>query len=347
MHSTITFSNEAYFALNNFLKTANYSSVFVLTDSNTRKFCLPVFAKKVSFSFKILEIPTGENHKNIETAIGLWQELTNNGADRKSLLINLGGGVITDIGGFVAATFKRGIDFVNIPTSLLAMVDAAIGGKTGIDLGVLKNQVGLFAPAKEVLIDADYLESLSYRELRSGMAEVIKYGLSYDRSIWVKVSKNKHFTISDISSLIAKSASLKNSIVKQDPKEEHLRKVLNFGHTLGHAVESYFLNHAEHENLTHGEAIAIGMILESFLSISVCGLSISTCDEIKNYLLSVYDKVSINSEEIPAILDYLKHDKKNIGSKVLFVLIPEIGKYAINQEVTQQAILDAFAYYDN
>ena len=255
----VHFGNKGYVELNKLVASKSYSSIFILVDENTHEHCYSKFIPKLETTcpIEIIEIESGEIHKNLDTCTGVWNVLTELNADRRSLVITLGGGVITDLGGFVASTYKRGIDFVNIPTTLLSMVDASVGGKTGVDLGVLKNQIGLFANPEMVLVDTDYLPTVTPREIRSGIAEIIKYGLTYDVSLYQTIKENPNLNIAD---LIHRSIEIKNEVVLKDPKEQNLRKILNFGHTIGHAIESYFLESEFKENLTHGEAIAIGMV---------------------------------------------------------------------------------------
>src|SRR5690606_29396368 len=211
-------------------------------------------AGHLDFEFEILEIDAGETHKNIDTCMGVWEALSELEADRKSLLINLGGGVVTDLGGFVACTFKRGIDYVNIPTSLLSMVDASIGGKTGVDLGLLKNQIGVISNPELVLIDVTFLETLPTNQLRSGFAEMLKHGLIQDINYWNQLIALSELYTDDLEQLIYESVIIKKQVVEQDPNEDGLRKTLNFGHTLGHAIESYSLDDKDLKPLLHGEA---------------------------------------------------------------------------------------------
>ncbi|MCL4152909.1 UNVERIFIED_CONTAM: hypothetical protein GTU68_035655, partial [Idotea baltica] len=216
------------------------------------------------YEYEIIEIESGEINKTIETCVGVWEALSELGADRKSILINLGGGVLTDLGGFVASTFKRGIAFINVPTTLLSMVDASVGGKTGVDLGSLKNQVGVINQPVMVLVIPDFLDTLEERQLESGFAEMLKHGLIKDRQYWDDLKMVS--TLSEMKDHILKSVEIKNEVVLIDPTEQGLRKILNYGHTLGHAIESYFLASQEKSTLLHGEAIAIGMITEGYLS---------------------------------------------------------------------------------
>lgn len=333
--------------MNAYLLKNKPTKIFILVDENTYEFCYPTFIQNLetNASIELIEIEAGETHKNIETCISLWNILTELGADRKSLLINLGGGVITDMGGFVASTFKRGIKFINIPTTLLSMVDASAGGKTGVDLGVLKNQIGLFANPEMVLIDSAFLTTVSAREIRSGMAEIIKYGLTYDVKVW---EDSKHFTglnMQEIDRLIHRSISIKNEVVLEDPKENGLRKMLNFGHTLGHAIESYFLESADKENLTHGEAIAIGMITETYISYKQFGFPFDDLSEIKEKICAIFDKVVIQKQDYAPILSLLKHDKKNTNGNVNFVLLSNLEKVEYDCHVPENLIIESLDYY--
>ncbi|MEQ3662819.1 MAG: 3-dehydroquinate synthase family protein, partial [Flavobacterium sp.] len=264
----ILFGNLGYEFLSETIKPQLYSKVFIIVDENTSNQCLPYFLANFAteVALEIIELEAGESHKNIETCLGIWNSLTELEGDRKSIIVNLGGGVITDIGGFIACTFKRGIDFINVPTTLLSMVDASIGGKNGVDLGNLKNQIGIIREPKAVLIDTHFLTTLSAREMRSGLAEMLKHGLIYDKVYWNKFKNLNSLNTDDLNILIHESIQIKNKIVSEDLTENGIRKSLNFGHTLGHAIESYFLENPNKESLLHGEAIAIGMILESYIS---------------------------------------------------------------------------------
>ncbi len=342
----VHFNENGYVALTKLLTDKKYSSIFILVDENTATHCYPIFLDKLhsTFDFQLIEIPSGEIHKNLETCVSVWNKITEFGADRKSLLVTLGGGVITDLGGFVASCFKRGIDFVNIPTTLLSMVDASVGGKTGVDLGVLKNQIGLFANPQMVIVDDTYLKTLPPREITSGMAEIIKYGLTYDMKLFnqIKETKNQH-----INQLIHRSIEIKNEVVLQDPKEKHLRKILNFGHTLGHAIESFYLESSTKETLTHGEAIAIGMICESYLSSKLLNFSSSKVAEVKDVILSIYPKITLDKNDFPAIMDLLKHDKKNVSGNVNFVLLFDFEDYKIDCKVSDELIIESLEYYNS
>ena len=340
----VHFEENGYLELNKLIASKPYSSIFILVDENTHECCYGKFIPKLTAHcpIEIIEIESGEINKNLETCAGVWNVLTELNADRKSLFITLGGGVITDLGGFVAATFKRGIDFVNIPTTLLSMVDASVGGKTGVDLGVLKNQIGLFVNPEMVLVDFNYLETVTPREIRSGTAEIIKYGLTYDVSLYKRIKNSGNLDITD---LIHRSIEIKNEVVLEDPKEQYLRKILNFGHTIGHAIESYFLETPTKKNLTHGEAIAIGMVAECFISSELLGFPKKELESIKKLVVNIYGKVEILEEDLNGVLEYLKHDKKNVGGQVNFVLLVDLEQTKIDCKVSTELIIDSIKFY--
>jgi 3-dehydroquinate synthase len=342
----IHFQVDSYLKLNTLLSENKYSSLFILVDENTLTHCYPIFASllEADIRIEVIEIESGEEYKNLETCAGVWNALSELNADRKSLIITLGGGVITDLGGFVASTFKRGIDFVNIPTTLLSMVDASVGGKTGVDLGVLKNQIGLFSNPKMVIVDTAYLNTLAQREMHSGLAEIIKYGLTYDVKLLQEVSQIKNLSIND---LTHRSIEIKNEVVLQDPKENGLRKILNFGHTIGHAIESYFLENPNKEKLTHGEAIAIGMICECYLSSKLLDFTIDKVEKSKELIMSIFDKVIILPTDFAAILDFLKHDKKNVNGQVNFVLLNDYEDCQLDCKVSNELIIESIEYYNS
>lgn len=344
---TIEFTEKKYYIINEFIDSISYSSVFILVDENTEQNCLPILLDNLitKLPIEIISIEAGEENKNIQTCSGVWEALSELGADRKSLLINLGGGVITDLGGFVASTFKRGIDFINIPTTLLSMVDASVGGKTGVDLGALKNQVGLIINPQMVLVDTHYLKTLPKDEYRSGYAEMLKHGLIQDNTYWEILADYKQISTEGIIEHIHNSVAIKNKIVLEDPLEDGLRKILNYGHTLGHAIESYCLTTENKNKLLHGEAIAIGMILEARIASQLTGLSHKECDEIKQVFNSIYPKVNFNEHEIKEILALLKFDKKNSHGIIKFALIESIGKAVIDIEVPNELLEASFNYY--
>ncbi|WP_291961966.1 3-dehydroquinate synthase [Maribacter sp.] len=341
----VHFNEEAFKALNTHLANKKYSIVFILVDENTHELCLPNFMAEINgeYQFEIIEIESGEINKNIETCVGVWEALSELGADRKSVLINLGGGVLTDMGGFIASTFKRGIDFINVPTTLLSMVDASVGGKTGIDLGALKNQVGVINQPAMVLVVPDFLDTLENRQIISGFAEMLKHGLIKDKTYWEALKEAQ--SLEHMKSHILTSIQIKNEVVLKDPTEQNIRKILNYGHTLGHAIESYFLENASKEMLLHGEAIAVGMILEGYLSHKLLGLSEQSLEDIKSTFLNKYDKVEFIDTDIENILKLMKYDKKNSHGKVNFVLLKNIGEPVVDVEIPIELFTDAFAYY--
>ncbi|MBD3583035.1 3-dehydroquinate synthase [Flavobacterium selenitireducens] len=343
----IVFSEEGYSALSNVLAQNRYSKIFILTDTNSNASCLPHFLGRLETQseLEILEIEPGEAHKSIATCVSLWNVLTEYGADRKCVIINLGGGVITDLGGFVAATYKRGVDFIHVPTTLLAMVDASVGGKNGVDLGSLKNQVGTITTPRLLLVDTHFLSTLPQNQMRSGLAEMLKHGLIYDKPYWEKFLDLSQIDFADFDALVYRSIEIKNEIVTRDPTEKGMRKALNFGHTLGHAIESHFLESEHKTTLLHGEAISAGMILEAFLSMETGLLSESEYVEIKTAISDVFGLVEFEPDDLDAILELLKHDKKNEYGNILFALIDGIGSAKIDQQVQNTLILKAFDAY--
>ena len=342
----ILFGAGAYEKLREQLDTAAYSKVFVCVDENTRAHCLPHFSEHSGLrAFELISIQSGEEHKNLATCTALWQKLTEAGADRRSVLLNLGGGMLTDVGGFAATTFKRGMDFIHLPTTLLNMVDASIGGKTGINLGTLKNQIGLFSNPKMVLIDSCYLQTLPPREYRSGLAEVIKYGLSLDEKVYRALQDYPDFSEGERDCLIQRCAALKADVVCRDFRETGLRKALNVGHTLGHAIEAFFLQHPQAEKLLHGEAVAVGLIAEAQLSRQLNYLNTGELAALKRFILSLYPKVRFEESDFQQIRDCVKHDKKNVGHSLHFSLIRGIGKCAWDVAVSEEAIDEALRYY--
>ena len=344
---SIYFNENGYEALNNYLREKKYSTVFIIVDSNTNEHCLPRLLSNLEteLTIEIIEFDAGESFKNIETCVSIWNVLTELGADRKSIVLNLGGGVVSDLGGFVASTFKRGIDFIHIPTTLLSMVDASVGGKNGVDLGNLKNQIGVINVPIMVLIDTTYLDSLPQNEMRSGLAEMLKHGLIYDREYWNQFIDLSKLDFTDLDELIHTSIVIKNDIVMQDPTENGIRKALNFGHTLGHAIESYFLVNDSKTTLLHGEAIAVGMILESYISWKKNMISLDEYVEIKKTIKSIFEDIIFEENDLNPILELLIHDKKNEYGTIQFALIEGIGQIKINQEVENELINEAFEDY--
>ena len=342
----VLFGDNGFDTLNDYLNSnESLSKIIVLADSNTIEYCLPPFLQKVGklINYELVEIDPGEEHKNIETVISLWNTLTELGADRKSLLINLGGGVLTDMGGFVASTFKRGMKLINIPTTLLSMVDASTGGKTGIDFGNLKNQIGVFNLPEMVLVSSQFLSTLEARQMRSGLAEMIKHGLIADKKHWNSLNNLDNLDITSLDSLIKQSVAVKIEVVTQDPTEQGLRKILNFGHTIGHAVETFYMN--TDKMLFHGEAIAIGMIAEAYLSTLKTGFEMEDADKIKEVILEYFPKTAIEKKDFPAILDLMKHDKKNVSGVISFSLLDDIGSCSYDCYALPEETIEALEYY--
>lgn len=345
----VLYAENAYVKLHEFLAENNPSKIFILVDGNTHENCLAKFMQRLENSreTEVIEIEAGEEFKNLQTCEGVWNALSELEADRKSLMINLGGGVVTDLGGFVASAFKRGIQFINIPTTLLAMVDASVGGKTGVDLGNLKNQIGVINQPEMVLIDTQFLSTLPQEEMRSGLAEILKHGLIASEQYWEKVSKLEDLDLSDLEDIIKESVNIKKDIVTKDPFEKNLRKTLNFGHTLGHAIESYCLTHPEKKRLLHGEAIAAGMILETFISTELYDFPKEKFENISKIIKSIYGQESFSEKDIAQIKELMKFDKKNERGNINFVLLQDIGKPVIDIVVPDELIERAFDDYSN
>tara|TARA_B100000900_G_scaffold375119_1_gene356859 strand:+ start:576 stop:1646 length:1071 start_codon:yes stop_codon:yes gene_type:complete len=343
--STVLYTEKGWNRLDKTADSKQYTSIFVLTDSNTNQHCLALFDNHFQHPYTLLTMEAGETNKHLSTCEDLWVSLSEQGADRNSLLINLGGGVVTDLGGFVASTYKRGIDFINIPTSLLAMVDASVGGKTGVDFQGLKNQIGIIREPEFVIIDDVFLQTLPRNERRSGYAEMLKHGLIADADYFSLLSSKSIAKQYQMTGHIRRSVSIKSQVVTEDPFERGLRKILNYGHTLGHAIETHFLEHPTKKCLLHGEAIAIGMIMEAELSFRTTNLTAEERDQIKSVFSSIYDPVSFTESDITAIKGLLRHDKKNQSKQVRFVLLQAIGKPVIDCLVSEEDINAAFQFY--
>lgn len=321
---------------------------FILVDEHTLGSCFPRVVEEIEAlkNAEIIEIESGENNKNIEICTRIWEALSEMKADRNSIFINLGGGVIGDMGGFIASTFKRGIRFVQIPTTLLAQVDASIGGKVAIDLGGIKNIVGLFSQPQAVYIDPGFLITLSKREMLSGFAEMLKHGLITDKSYWEKLKKTGFGELEQYSDIICRSVEIKNEIVTEDPLEKGRRKSLNFGHTIGHAIEALSLEGGR-KSLTHGEAIAIGMICESRLAHKEKGLPEAELNEISTFLLSLYPFYTIDEMDFHRLIELMRNDKKNQNDSINFTLLQSIGKSVVDCSCTADAIKESLRYYSS
>jgi 3-dehydroquinate synthase len=325
------------------LKKQKYSQYFILCDENTIRHCLPLLISecKMLVDAEIFEIESGENSKSLVLCSQLWEALLNYNADKNAVIINLGGGVISDLGGFVASAYKRGIDFINIPTTLLAMADASVGGKTGIDHSGLKNVIGTITQPKGVFIDTVFLNTLQPRHLANGMAEVYKMALISDKKFWTQLNTAK---ILD-EKIIGKCVDLKNKIVKKDPADKSVRKTLNFGHTVGHAIESVLL--ASEIDILHGEAIIAGMLCESYLAHQKKLLSKKDFDEIVNILSKKFNLIPLPSLLFGEMIKAAMNDKKNDKQTIQCALINKIGSCKINVPVDPMKVLDALEFYNS
>jgi len=334
-------------SLAKFVTSRAYSQILVLVDRNTNDHCLPILQSALSeiTDYDIIEIDPGEENKNIDFCIGVWKTMLDFGADRKALMINLGGGVVTDMGGFAASTFKRGIDFIQIPTTLLSQVDASVGGKTGIDLDHIKNIIGTFTQPQAVFISGKFLETLDDRQMRSGFAEIIKHGLIRDKELFFCV-KDIDLSSDPLDDIIFRSVEIKNEVITQDPTESGLRKILNFGHTVGHAVEAYSLIHDENP-LLHGEAIALGMICEAYIAHKINGLSAEDLTQVVASFDSRFERYTFTEEIYPELIALMQNDKKNDGKKLGFALLSEIGKCDYDRYVVEELIIESLDFYKN
>lgn len=343
----ISILDQDFSALNIYLQNNHVSQLFFLVDENTHQYCLPKVLGNLetNIPFEIIEIEAGEDAKTINTAVQLWEILAEFNADRKALLINLGGGVITDMGGFVASTYKRGIRFINMPTTLLCMCDASIGGKTGVDHLFLKNIIGTFAHPEAIFIDPNFLQTLPFQELRSGFAEMLKHGLIADVQHWKDLIQLETLTAESIAPFIEKSMQIKEAVVAQDFKEQNIRKTLNFGHTIGHAIESLFLQ-KEH-TIPHGEAVALGMIMETQLSIVENLIPEETGILIIENIRKFFPYISIGHFSNEEIINLMLNDKKNENGNILFSLLNQIGSCNFDDQVTQHQIEKALNFYRN
>lgn len=330
----------------NFIEKNNYTRFFILTDEHTSKHCLPLLQSKFTdaHQYDIIEINAGEESKNIDFCCGIWKMLIDFAADRHSLMINLGGGVIGDMGGFAASTYKRGIDFVQVPTTLLSQVDASVGGKTGIDFDNLKNIIGTFTSPKAVFIEHAFLITLPERQILSGYAEMLKHGLIADAAYWHELKAYDKNVGLPSAELVYKSVVIKNKVVVADPFEKGYRKCLNFGHTIGHAVETYSLQNDEN-HLTHGEAVAIGMICEAWLSHKKAGLTADELEDITTVLSQLYPKYHLEDSCHSVLHSLMKADKKNQGDSINCTLLHKIGECSIDHICTEEELCDSLSFY--
>lgn len=338
------FVNEDYGQFQQIIDRKTYSKIGVLVDENTEEHCLPILASKISIAdFIVIKIKSGELQKNLETCQFIWNTMLENGFDRHSLLINLGGGVIGDMGGFCACTFMRGMDFIQVPTTLLSQVDASVGGKLGIDFQDYKNLIGVIQDPVTVWVDDAFLKTLEQRQVRSGYAEIIKHALIRDAEMWEEIKKIKSLENIDWGPIIEHSVKIKRDVVSKDKYEGGLRKILNFGHTLGHAIESENLHQSDF--LLHGEAIGIGMIAEAYISKEMLELSEDDYIDIKKYILSIYPhyKEHLNTEK--KILAKLLKDKKNRRGMVNFSLLQKLGACTFDIVPDESTIIKSLEDY--
>ncbi len=322
------------------------SDVFVLVDTHTEKYCLPILLQESILSttaYKLIEIPAGESFKTLDTCRQVWSFLTDNQADRESLLINLGGGVLCDIGAFCAATFKRGISYVNIPTTLLAMTDASVGAKAAVNFGGFKNLIGYFYAPKAVFVYEKFLKTVADSEMKSGYAEMIKHALIGGEDSWKKFCEHG---FEKLDKCIFDSINIKNEVVAADPFEKNERKKLNLGHSIGHAIEMLSTGSVKN-TLKHGHAVAIGMLCMLHISQKFKGLTVAYLKEISKYIINHYDYYPIDRSLYASVFEHVKQDKKNQGNRVLMVLMEKPGEIFVDCEVTAENIFEALDFYNS
>lgn len=338
----IQFSQDPAIDLGRFLSSAGYSKLALLVDEHTHTSCYPVISAGLP-PHELITVASGEEHKIIDTCVTIWDRMTSLNMDRHAALIVLGGGVLGDMGGFCAATYKRGIDFLLIPTTLLSLVDASIGGKLGIDFNNFKNHIGVFQLPALTLLHSGFLETLPENELRSGYAEVVKHTLISDAAMWRQIS-GRALAEQDWPSLIRHSVNFKASVVREDPREKGLRKILNAGHTIGHALESYFISTGQ--RILHGEAIAAGLVAEAWIANRREMLGQDELSSIMDHIRTVFGKISpLHDSQIKEIAALALQDKKNKGNKILCVLLKGIGNAVWDVEISVDDVNDALAFY--
>lgn len=346
-HMKVVITSDLKSELQNFLLSLTYNKLFILTDTNTLEKCFPVVKDIPQIKeATIITTPAGDTHKNTEQLSHIWTRLSTEGASRDSLLINLGGGMITDMGGFAGATFKRGIRTINIPTTLMASVDAAVGGKTGINFNGLKNEIGSFYPPLCVFIDSNFLCTLDRDNILSGYAEMIKHGLisseeTYNSVIALDLDQPMDYVL--LNRMVAESVAVKERIVEEDPLEKGIRKALNFGHTVGHAFES--LSFKRNAPLLHGYAVAAGIIPELYLSHKLCGFPMDKLSRVVYYIKEYYPAFFYDCDDYETLYELMTHDKKNEGGVINFTLLGQIGDVRINQQVSKDKILESLDFY--
>ena len=332
-------------SLSQAIAECTYDRLFVLTDETTHRLCLPVVAGYSCMkSAERITIGATDANKTLDSLSHVWSELQRLGATRHSLMVNLGGGMVTDLGGFAASTFKRGISYINIPTTLLSMVDASVGGKTGINFGGLKNEIGVFNNARSVILDTVFLKTMDEENLLSGYAEMLKHGLISNEPMWAELMRFSPLTsnLQPLAKMVADSVAVKQRIVLEDPTEQGIRKALNLGHTAGHAFESLAL---ERKPVLHGYAVAWGLIVELWLSCVKTGFPQDKMRQTVSFILEHYGRMTITCDDYPHLLELMHHDKKNTGSDINFTLLGGIGDIRINQTASEEEIKEALDFY--
>lgn len=330
----------------NAISECEHDRIFVLTDETTQQLCWPKIKnfKALKNSTPII-IKATDTHKNLDTLSQVWQALSNGGATRHSLMINLGGGMVTDLGGFAASTFKRGIDFINIPTTLLAMVDASVGGKTGINFGGLKNEIGVFSDSRFVIINTQFLDTLDHDNICSGYAEMLKHGLISDERTWAELVTFDLDTpdLSQLQRMVAESIKVKERIVEADPHEHGIRKALNLGHTMGHAFESFAMRRGT--PILHGYAVAYGLISELYMSARKTAFPTDRMHQTVRFIRENYGTFNITCDDYPTLIELMRHDKKNTSGIINFTLLGNVGDIRINQTATEEEIKEALDFF--
>ena len=329
----------------NAIAECEHDKIFILTDQTTHDMCLPKLQNFLCLKgAQSIVIKAGDTNKTLDSLAEVWTALSQGGATRHSLMINLGGGMVTDLGGFAASTFKRGIDFINIPTTLLAMVDASVGGKTGINFGGLKNEIGVFSDSKFVIINTQFLDTLDHDNICSGYAEMLKHGLISDNKHWAElVGFNlAQPDLAQLQRMVAESIKVKERIVTEDPHEHGIRKALNLGHTVGHALESFAMKHGR--PVLHGYAVAYGMVCELYLSARKTGFPTDKMHQTVRFILDHYGRLPYTCDDYPELLELMRHDKKNTSGIINFTLLGGIGDIRINQTATKEDIDEALDF---
>ena len=322
-----------------------HDRIFVLTDTTTVELCWPIIKALPEFeTAQMITIGATDEHKTLESLAFVWRSLQEGGASRHSLLINVGGGMVTDLGGFAASTFKRGLAYINIPTTLLSQVDASVGGKTGINFGGLKNEIGIFNCAQSVILSSEFLRSLDQQNLLSGYAEMLKHGLISDKESWKELLRFdlEEIDYGQLGSLVAKSVQVKERIVEEDPTEKGIRKALNLGHTVGHALESLALE--REKPVLHGYAVAWGMICELYLSVIKCGFPKEKFRQTVQFIRANYGDFPLDCKQYDRLFEFMKHDKKNEAGIINFTLLADIGDIRINQQATKEEIFESLDF---